>query len=109
MESKRASDVLLRYGGEEFLALLPETDLDGALIVAEKFRVSLANEPVAYRSEGNDQIDISIRASVGVSWLDDGMYDAALLVAAADDALYRAKARGRNRVETPEPLDGGFE
>ena len=106
-DSKRASDVLLRYGGEEFLALLPETDLDGALVVAEKFREAVAGQPVVFRSEAHGPIEISVRASVGVSWLDEGMYDAALLVAAADDALYRAKERGRNRVETPEPLEGG--
>ncbi len=105
-ETKRASDVLVRYGGEEFLALLPDTDLDGALTVAEKIRAALAAAAVVYRSEGHDPLEISIRASVGVSWLDEGMYDAALLVAAADDALYRAKARGRDRVETPEPLEG---
>jgi diguanylate cyclase (GGDEF)-like protein len=106
-EAKRASDVLVRYGGEEFLALLPETDLDGALVVAEKLRSAIAEEPVVFRSEAHGPIAISVRASVGVSWLDDDMYDAALLVAAADDALYRAKERGRNRVETPEPLEGG--
>ena len=106
-EAKRASDVLVRYGGEEFLALLPETDLDGALVVAEKLRAGIAAEPVVFQSEAHGPIAISVRASVGVSWLDDGMYDAALLVAAADDALYRAKERGRNRVETPEPLEGG--
>lgn len=106
-DAKRASDVLLRYGGEEFLALLPETDLDGALTVAEKFRAAVASEPVVFQSESHGPIAISIRVSVGVSWLDDGMYDAALLVAAADDALYRAKEHGRNRVETPEPLEGG--
>jgi diguanylate cyclase (GGDEF)-like protein len=106
-DAKRASDVLVRYGGEEFLALLPETDLDGALVVAEKFRAGIADEPVVIQSEAHGPIEVSVRASVGVSWLDDGMYDAALLVAAADDALYRAKERGRNRVETPEPLEGG--
>lgn len=106
-DAKRASDILLRYGGEEFLALLPETDLDGALVVAEKFRAAIADEPAVYRSEAHGPVEISVRASVGVSWLVDGMYDAALLVAAADDALYRAKERGRNRVETPEPLEGG--
>lgn len=104
---KRASDVLVRYGGEEFLALLPETDLDGALVVAEKLRAAIAEAPVVFEPETDGPIEISVRASVGVSWLDEGMYDATLLVAAADDALYRAKERGRNRVETPEPLEGG--
>lgn len=106
-KAKRASDVLVRYGGEEFLALLPETDLDGALVAAETLRAAIAAEPVVFRSEAHGPVEISVRASVGVSWLDDAMYDAALLVAAADDALYRAKERGRDRVETPEPLEGG--
>ena len=104
--AKRASDVLVRYGGEEFLVLLPETDLDGALSIAERIRAGIAGAPVAAATESGERFEISIRASVGVSWLDDGMYDATLLVAAADDALYRAKSRGRDRVETPAPLEG---
>jgi two-component system cell cycle response regulator len=99
-QTRRASDVLIRYGGEEFLLLLPETERAGALVVAEKLRLTLAEEPVAYVPPAGSRIEIWIRASIGVSSLNDGMYDAALLVAAADQALYRAKSSGRNRVES---------
>jgi two-component system cell cycle response regulator len=104
--AKRTSDVLVRYGGEEFLVLLPETDSEGALGLAERLRAAIAEAPIVAATESGERYEISIRASVGVSWLDDGMYDATLLVAAADDALYRAKSRGRDRVETPAPLEG---
>jgi two-component system cell cycle response regulator len=102
-DTRRSSDVLIRYGGEEFLLLLPETDHEGAAVLAEKLRRALASSPVRYASPAGQTIEISIRASVGVSSLDDGMYDAALLVAAADEALYRAKSTGRNRVEATDP------
>lgn len=95
----RAEDVLIRYGGEEFLALLPETDAAGALAAADKLRGALAAGPVVVETETGARLPISVRASVGVACWDDAMGDAALLIAAADEALYRAKAAGRDRVQ----------
>jgi diguanylate cyclase (GGDEF)-like protein len=97
---KRASDVLIRYGGEEFLALLPETDAHGAVVVAEKLRAAVADTAIPYLVPEVGPIEIRVRVSIGVSCLDAEMYDGALLVAAADNALYRAKAAGRDRVVT---------
>jgi diguanylate cyclase (GGDEF)-like protein len=98
---KRVSDSLIRYGGEEFLLLAPETDAQGAMTLADKIRSALAAAPIVYEA-GVAAIEISLRASVGVAVLTEEMYDGALLVAAADRALYEAKAQGRNRVVLAE-------
>jgi diguanylate cyclase (GGDEF)-like protein len=94
----RESDLLGRWGGEEFLAVLPETDLAGARSMAERLRQAIEAMRVAF--EGRE---LTATASLGVAeapW-DGGQdgRDAERLVARADQALYRAKAAGRNRVE----------
>jgi diguanylate cyclase (GGDEF)-like protein len=96
----RASDFVGRHGGEEFIVLLPDTDRESAVGVAEKLRQAIATIDVAGVSR-------PIRASFGVAALPEDAADSALLLRAADRALYVAKARGRNRVETvaaEEPL-----
>lgn len=94
----RASDLLGRWGGEEFLAVLPETDLAGARAMAERLRQAI--EAMRVEHEGKQ---LSITASLGVADAlpghDPDARDAERLVARADEALYRAKAAGRNRVE----------
>jgi len=95
----RTEDVLIRYGGEEFLALLPDTDAEGAASVAEKLRQALEADPVMFAPDGADEVEIPVQASIGVAWWESDMIDGALLVSAADGALYRAKELGRNRVE----------
>lgn len=87
----RAYDHLGRYGGEEFLLILPETRVDGAVAFAERVRHAVA----ATALNGNDE---RITLSIGVTeWLsDDG--SPAMLVAEADQALFEAKAAGRNQV-----------
>jgi diguanylate cyclase (GGDEF)-like protein len=90
--STRASDILGRFGGEEFVALLPAT-LAEASIVAE--RVRKAFETVAVMVAG---CDLKATVSIGVAAGQPGT-DIVALLAAADAALYRAKANGRNRVE----------
>lgn len=87
----RAGDLATRYGGEEFLVLLPDTALQAASDVAERIRGAIASEPVAL---GGGRVVVT--ASVGVAQLRDGE-DNAALVARADTALYRAKQQGRNR------------
>jgi len=95
----RASDAIFRYGGEEFLALLPETDIEGAVTIAEKLRLALAVAPVVFAPEDGSIVAIPVRASVGAATWQDGLESAARLIAAADEALYQAKALGRDRVE----------
>jgi diguanylate cyclase (GGDEF)-like protein len=88
----RESDFVGRYGGEEFLLLLPATDKQSALDVAEKLRAAIT----AIRATEVDQIT----ASIGIAVLPDDGGDAVTLFRSADRALYRAKSNGRNRVET---------
>ncbi len=99
-EGIRVTDQVGRYGGEEFLVVLPETDFEGVHVVAEKLR-SLV-ERVRITTDNGEEIRVTI--SIGVVAIDQ--YSAAStrpeaneLIAAADAALYRAKTGGRNRVE----------
>ncbi len=91
----RSADVIGRYGGEEFLLLLPSTELDNACRAAQRLLEAIARHPVAM----DDGKQLSITTSVGVAALtelpDEATPDA--LLALADQRLYRAKAEGRNR------------
>jgi diguanylate cyclase (GGDEF)-like protein len=89
----RASDIVFRYGGEEFVILLSDTSLDGAKIIAERIRQSIENHTVAY---GLDLIKVT--ASLGISSL-RGNDNSDMLVKRADNAMYRAKENGRNQVQ----------
>lgn len=89
----RRSDVIGRYGGEEFAVLLPETDTEGAMIVAERCRTAIATDPLML----GDQTRVRITASIGVA-VPGEAFDADDLMQRVDEALYRAKANGRNRV-----------
>ena len=98
----RLSDALGRFGGEEFVVLLIDADVESASICAQRIRASIANAPFALSS--GERLPISV--SIGVATLDDVERDHAIegvaqqLVAQADTALYQAKERGRNRVVT---------
>jgi diguanylate cyclase (GGDEF)-like protein len=89
----RASDFVGRYGGEEFIVLLPDTDREGALTSAEKLREAITKITVP-------GVELPITASLGVAMLPQDAADAATLIRRADRALYTAKNNGRNRVET---------
>ena len=90
----RKMDVFARYGGEEFIILLPEADLEQGIAVAEKLRVMLATQAFAL----DDGREIGITASFGVTALGAGE-SLDQLIRQADEALYAAKHKGRNRVE----------
>jgi eukaryotic-like serine/threonine-protein kinase len=93
-ECIRDIDLAARWGGEEFAVLLPGTDVDGAIHLAERIRADLGKRVVV--STSGDRI--ATTASFGVAqW--DGSGGASDLLAAADAALYEAKRRGKNRVE----------
>lgn len=91
----REVDILGRYGGEEFVAILPETGLDGAMGVAERLRTSVGGMPIE-TSAG----PIPITISAGVAALGDACASLKDLLEQADAALYDAKHRGRNRVRS---------
>lgn len=92
--SVRASDLVFRYGGEEFLVLLPDTDLAGAEVVGTNLLQAVAGAPVAAGAAE----PIPVNVSVGVAGWHDAMTVADELFAAADAALYSAKRLGRARV-----------
>lgn len=116
----RSTDVAGRYGGEELIVLLPQTDVDGAAALAERIRVAVESSPC----ESGEGERLPVTVSIGVTRLERGE-DARRVVARADAALYEAKGAGRNRVETlladapaldsvrgksrPEPRAGGVD
>jgi diguanylate cyclase (GGDEF)-like protein len=89
----RNVDVVGRYGGDEFLFVLPATGREEAAAFAERFRRCLAESPVPTVSGGT----LHVTASFGVSQWDDHMDEAASLIRQADRAMYAAKTDGRNR------------
>jgi two-component system, cell cycle response regulator len=93
--SIRGIDLACRYGGEEFVLVMPETDMAVAAMVAERLRRRIAAEPFAI-SEGKRSIPVTI--SIGIAALRGRDDTAASLLKRADQALYRAKRDGRNRV-----------
>jgi diguanylate cyclase (GGDEF)-like protein len=95
----RGSDVKCRYGGEEFLVVLPETPLEGARRVAEILRAEIADNPVMCNGE-----PVVISASFGVTAVMPNEVDTPLVIARADAALYRAKSEGRNCVRVADSV-----
>jgi diguanylate cyclase (GGDEF)-like protein len=93
----RAGDLKCRYGGDEFIVLLPETPLEGAKLVAENLRKAIEKEPVLWAGG-----QIALTASFGVTEMQPGEADPLAVIARADAALYRAKRAGRNRVAVAE-------
>jgi two-component system cell cycle response regulator len=94
-KSIRGIDLACRYGGEEFVIVMPETDMAVAAIVAERIRRRIAGEPFVIR-DGSTALDVTI--SIGIAALSGVEDNAAAILKRADQALYRAKRDGRNRV-----------
>jgi diguanylate cyclase (GGDEF)-like protein len=90
----RDDDTLVRYGGEEFLAMLPKADIATARDIAERMRAKLQRRPIRVAEH-----EIEVRISVGVAELQRAQETASELIRRADVALYAAKQAGRNRVE----------
>jgi len=89
----RPSDVPARFGGEEFCLLMPETDIEHALQVAERLRKSISDTPIEYN---NNQITLT--CSFGVTEKNEDDTDISNLISRADNALYNAKSDGRNTI-----------
>jgi diguanylate cyclase (GGDEF)-like protein len=99
--SVREVDLAARYGGEEFSVVLPETDAAGAYIVAEKIREAIATHVFA----DHDGVRVtSLSASLGLATFPTHAADLEELLRIADDAVYHAKASGKNRVRTPRVI-----
>lgn len=94
-EMTRKSDLACRFGGEEFILLLPETSLEGAMVIAEKIRKKV--ESFSLRLE--DEREVNITISLGVSQVDtENDLSMESAIKRADIALYKAKENGRNKV-----------
>ncbi len=96
----RAADIVSRYGGEEFCVVLPETSKANAVHAAERLRRAIENNKIETEEHG----ELSITVSIGVSTYPDDALDAHMLVRKADQALYEAKDKGKNRVEVASAL-----
>ncbi|HQW82008.1 MAG TPA: diguanylate cyclase [Pseudomonadota bacterium] len=94
-DEMRDGDPLGRYGGEEFIAALPDASADEALVTTERLRLALQRRMAVFEGQV-----IDLTASIGLAELHEtGSTSLSALIATADDALYRAKALGRNRTE----------
>lgn len=89
----RNVDIFGRWGGEEFVALLPETDVEGAVIIAERLRKVVGDNMLVF----NDQ-KIAFTVSIGVAQYKDGEVNIDAPLSRADQAVYDAKKAGRNRI-----------
>ena len=98
LDAVRAGDTIGRWGGEEFLLILPHTDLDEAAQAAERMRASVAEVPVRI-----DDTELVVTLSGGCAADASGNVDA--LLSRADAACYRSKSAGRNRISTA-PSEG---
>ncbi len=96
-ETAREIDLAARYGGEELALILPGADLEGAGQVGERVRAAIEARELPVR--GADGNPVRVTVSVGAAALGHGPEEARALVAAADEALYRAKRAGKNRTE----------
>ncbi len=97
----RHSDVLARFGGEEFIALLPDTTLEDAISIASR----LCQKIESYQICVQDKYCFNISVSIGVAQLQPNQNDLNLLIKNADIALYQAKENGRNQVVIYSPDD----
>ncbi len=95
LQLKRDVDIVGRYGGEEFLAILPNTPLKGAQIFGEKIREKVEKFKFVYKEE-----EVPVTISVGIASCKE-FDNQKMLIEAADKRLYKAKEGGRNRVEPP--------
>lgn len=102
-EMVREMDVIGRYGGEEFLALLPDCSLAEAERVAERMRLGLSAKPIQ-----TEQGFTTLTVSIGVAMMDWGTQDLNTMISNADRAMYEAKNAGRNCVRAYESASGPF-
>jgi diguanylate cyclase (GGDEF)-like protein len=92
----RGSDILARFGGEEFCFILPESETKGASVFGERLRRAIADLRIKYE-ESNKEISLTV--SIGISVLDSSTESCEILLKKADAALYYSKNHGKNMVK----------
>jgi len=100
-ETVRDADILIRYGGDEFVILFPETPLSGGLVIAERIRQVIENTKFLVEAMG---IEGRVSASIGIAAYPESADDVRSLITSADRAMYEAKALGKNRVVSARPI-----
>ncbi|WBB72944.1 diguanylate cyclase [Micromonospora sp. WMMD1128] len=103
----REVDLAFRHGGEEFVVLLPETDARGATIVAERIGAVVRDQPVSVDGHDAEPLRVPVTVSIGIAVYPDHAGGGQQVLDAADDALYAAKAAGRDGhrlAPAPDPV-----
>lgn len=95
LDTLRKTDLVFRYGGEEFVAILTETPLDKAVIPLERLRRTIEAYPFTYKGA-----EFQVTISIGVNSTESGVETAGEFLDGADKALYSAKSNGRNQIIT---------
>lgn len=106
VDTLRQTDLVARFGGEEFVLLLPHTTQTDARMLAERLRRTVEQTPVLITTSGNDYQELRVTISIGLSCIqqkDDSSCD---MLERADKALYQAKQTGRNRVIACDDMAG---
>lgn len=103
----RPSDITARYGGEEFLIILTATAALEARAQSERLRQCIESQAIVLIGKTNGRQEIHITVSIGVAGLDQEISNMEKLIRIADEALYRAKREGRNRVIAAQQVAAG--
>lgn len=103
----RQTDVIARFGGEEFVVLLPHTSSQEAAHLAERLRNSIEFTPLNLVGKHGERQELRITVSIGVTWLQPDDTEVTQLIERVDQAMYQAKQGGRNRVVCSDGLARG--
>jgi diguanylate cyclase (GGDEF)-like protein len=91
----RSDDISIRFGGEEFVIFLPNTNKENALFLADKLRMKIEENKIKF---SNNEKELQYTASIGISTINDDDFKMNGILERADKALYKAKKEGKNRV-----------